>query len=709
MANIAKADTTSTYSAILSTLIDTNWIIDTCATDNMVHNMALLNKCSDIPKKPRSKVLLPTGGQVSITKSEESSIFQDRTIHNVLYIQEFKYNMLSVSKITKELSCLDAFFPDFYLFQELFSGKVIGIGREGHGLYILQTNGLASSSHQPVNKGDTCLHHSLVNTITNLSNKPNGDIMNKTCDNTSLWHRILGHAPLRVLKNIDGLKAVKLKDHLCTMCPLAKQSRLPFNLSNTCYAHPFDLEHADVWGPYRLSTYYVYLLNRLPTALLKGKSPFEKLFLRPPSLHNLRVFGSQCYATNVRKTDKFSPRAFPAVHLGYSSSQKVDASLSPPEVVQHIVEIEAPMYEMPPPIQSTDVPSIPASPASPHLSETQYVNYDQLSSAYMDSVAAYYVVFEPRTFAEVSKDPQWVNAMKAVISALEDNKTWSIIVLPPDKVIVNKRGIDYKETFSSVAKMVTVRIVVALAATSSWYIFQMDVHNAFLQGDLVEDVYMQIPNGFSSQGEYKKSHYDYYLFTKRKERELVIILVYVDDLLVTSSHLALIQQVRKDLQNKFKMKNLGELKYFLGIEFSRPEKGIHMCQRKYGLELVSEIGLAGAKPAGTPLEFNHKLTSIEFDRAVNNKEDADDQQLEDKGGYQRIVGRLLYLTMTRPDISFVVQVLSQHMHEPKQSHLEAAMRVIRYIKNVPRLGFFMPTDNTLKLAAYCDSDWGACV
>nr|XP_016450724.1 PREDICTED: uncharacterized mitochondrial protein AtMg00810-like [Nicotiana tabacum] len=223
--------------------------------------------------------------------------------------------------------------------------------------------------------------------------------------------------------------------------------------------------------------------------------------------------------------------------------------------------------------------------------------------------------------------------------------------------------------------MVTVRSVVALAAASHWYIFQMDVHNAFLQGDLSEEVFMQIPDGFSSQGEYKK----------------------------------LIEQVRKDLQVRFKVKDLGELKYFLGIEFSRSEKGIQMCQRKCALELVSELGLLGGKPVTTPLEFNHKVTSMEFDKVVTKNGSDNDNELEDKGKYQRIVGRLLYLTMTRPGIAFVVQVLSQFMHAPKQSYMTAAMRVIRYIKGTPSLGLFMPTDGNLKLTAYCDSDWGVCV
>ncbi|XP_015068793.1 uncharacterized protein LOC107013387 [Solanum pennellii] len=150
------------------------------------------------------------------------------------------------------------------------------------------------------------------------------------------------------------------------------------------------------------------------------------------------------------------------------------------------------------------------------------------------------------------------------------------------------------------------------------------------------------------------------------------------------------------------MKDLGELKYFLGIEFSRNADGILMNQRKYALGLVSELGLAGCKPASTPLEFNHKLTSIVFDKCT--RMNAEDKVLDDYGKYQRLIGRLLYLTMTRPDIAFVVQVLSQCMHSPKTSHMEATLRVVRYIKGTTGLGLLMPSNNMSELVAYCDSD-----
>ncbi|XP_070039891.1 uncharacterized mitochondrial protein AtMg00810-like [Nicotiana tomentosiformis] len=203
--------------------------------------------------------------------------------------------------------------------------------------------------------------------------------------------------------------------------------------------------------------------------------------------------------------------------------------------------------------------------------------------------------------------------------------------------------------------------------------------------------------------EFKQSHYDYSLFTQQKGSYLVVVLVYVDDLLVIENNLKLITHVRKDLHVRFKMKDLGELKYFLCIEFSRSEKGIQMCQRKCALELVSELSLSGGNPLST------SIASIEFDKAINKSANDDDNELEDKGRCQSIVGRLLYLTMTRPYIAFVVQVLSQFMHAPKQSHMSDAMRVIKYIKGTPSLGLFMLADADHKLTSYCDSNWGACV
>ncbi|XP_031264675.1 uncharacterized protein LOC116123021 [Pistacia vera] len=168
----------------------------------------------------------------------------------------------------------------------------------------------------------------------------------------------------------------------------------------------------------------------------------------------------------------------------------------------------------------------------------------------------------------------------------------------------------------------------------------------------------------------------------------------------------MIDQLKVILQDNFKNKDLGHLKYFLGIEVARSSEGIVLNQRKYALELVSKVGLSTAKPADTPLEQNLKLTSYEFDQKF--PLDEKDELLTDPSMFRRMVGRLLYLTMTRPNISFAVQTLSQYMQSPKQSHLEAASRVIKYVKKEPALGLLMSAKSTKELVAFCDSDWASC-
>ncbi|XP_070020206.1 uncharacterized mitochondrial protein AtMg00810-like [Nicotiana sylvestris] len=148
----------------------------------------------------------------------------------------------------------------------------------------------------------------------------------------------------------------------------------------------------------------------------------------------------------------------------------------------------------------------------------------------------------------------------------------------------------------------------------------------------------------------------------------------------------MIQATKETLHLNFKVKDPGELKYFQGIEIMRPPKGILLNQRKYAFSLISEVGLRGSKPESSPLEQNQKLTTIDYDKHVGAIRD---EELQDIGRYQKLIGKLIYLTITKPDICFVVQMLSQFMQHPKCSHLEATLRVVRYIKGCPRRGVLL--------------------
>ncbi|XP_070015798.1 uncharacterized mitochondrial protein AtMg00810-like [Nicotiana sylvestris] len=168
--------------------------------------------------------------------------------------------------------------------------------------------------------------------------------------------------------------------------------------------------------------------------------------------------------------------------------------------------------------------------------------------------------------------------------------------------------------------------------------------------------------------------------------------------------LTLFQLLNKVCIRILKSKHFG-LRYFLGIEFARNKEGILLHQRKYALELIPDVGLAGSKPVHALVELNQKLTTVTYDDHLGLN---DDSLLEDPGAYQRLIGILLYLTITRPDISFTVQSLSQFMQAPKYSHMKATLRVVRYIKQSPDLGILMSVAESTQLKAYCDADWVAC-
>nr|XP_009776535.1 PREDICTED: uncharacterized protein LOC104226282 [Nicotiana sylvestris] len=207
-----------------------------------------------------------------------------------------------------------------------------------------------------------------------------------------------------------------------------------------------------------------------------------------------------------------------------------------------------------------------------------------------------------------------------------------------------------------------------------------------------------------------QSQYDRSLFIKKTAEGITMVLIYVDDMLITGDSLKLIEETKSHLQQSFKMKDLGELKYFLGIEFARSKQGILMHQRKYTLELISETDIAAAKLAITPLDVYMKLTTTEYDEHIKKTKSTTlmNEELADINSYQRLIGKLLYLTMTRPDISFSVQTLSQFLQRPKKSHMEATLRIVKYIKNSLGQGILLYNKDNNTLSAYCDADWAAC-
>ena len=171
------------------------------------------------------------------------------------------------------------------------------------------------------------------------------------------------------------------------------------------------------------------------------------------------------------------------------------------------------------------------------------------------------------------------------------------------------------------------------------------------------------------------------------------LLVYVDDILIAINDPKDVEDLKLFLDKHFKPKDLGNLKYFLGLEVARSRKGISLCQRKYALEIVHDVGMLGCKPVRTPMEVNLKLSKD------------DGELLHDARMYRMLISRLLFLTISWPDITYFVHRLSQFMSKPRKPHLKAAYRVIQYIKGTASQGFFLPSNSPLHIKAFADVDW----
>jgi len=172
--------------------------------------------------------------------------------------------------------------------------------------------------------------------------------------------------------------------------------------------------------------------------------------------------------------------------------------------------------------------------------------------------------------------------------------------------------------------------------------------------------------------------------------------VYVDDIIIASSCESVVPILITQLEKAFKLRNIGAPQYFLGIEIARTSKGISLCQRKYALELLVETGFLGCKPSSIPMEPNHSL----------HKDDT--PLIPDPKLYRKLIGKLLYLCITRPGISFVVGKLCQFSSAPREVHLQALYKVLRYIKGTVGNGLFYSSDPDLTLRGFTDADWNTC-
>ncbi|WVZ52304.1 hypothetical protein U9M48_003377, partial [Paspalum notatum var. saurae] len=349
------------------------------------------------------------------------------------------------------------------------------------------------------------------------------------------------------------------------------------------------------------------------------------------------------------------------------------------------------------------------------------------------------------------EDPDWVMAMQEELNNFTRNEVWSLVERPNQNVIGTKwvfrnkqdehgvvtrnkarlvaqgftqvEGLDFGETYAPVARLESIRILIAFATHHNFKLYQMDVKSAFLNGPIQELVYVEQPPGFEDPKKpnhvYKlhKALYglkqaprawyeclkefllkngfeigkaDSTLFTRKFDNDLFVCQIYVDDIIFGSTNKAFCDEFSRIMTKRFEMSMMGELKFFLGLQIKQLKEGTFLCQTKYTQDMLKKFGMENARPINTPMASKGHL------------------DLYDESKKGKNVDQKLYRSMIGLDIMLSMCMCARFQADPKECHLVAVKRILRYLVHTPNLGLWYPKGSTFDLLGYSDSDHAGC-
>nr|ABF95048.1 retrotransposon protein, putative, unclassified [Oryza sativa Japonica Group] len=314
-------------------------------------------------------------------------------------------------------------------------------------------------------------------------------------------------------------------------------------------------------------------------------------------------------------------------------------------------------------------------------------------------------------------DPDWVMAMQEELNNFIRNQVWTLVERPDQNVIGTKWIFRNKQDEHGVVVRNKARL------------YQMDVKSAFLNGPISELVFVEQPPGFEDpklpnhvyklhkalyglkqaprawyeclrdfllKNGFEIGKADTTLFTKKFENNLFICQIYVDDIIFGSTNASFCEEFSSIMTKRFEMSMMGELTFFLGLQVKQAQEGTFISQTKYVKDIVKKFGMEDAKPIKTPMPTNGHLDLDENGKCVDQKV------------YRSIIGSLLYLCASRPDIMLSVCMCARFQAEPKECHLIAVKRILRYLVHTPNLGLWYPKGCDFELLGYSDSDYAGC-
>uniref|UniRef100_A0AAV1VKE2 Polyprotein n=1 Tax=Peronospora matthiolae TaxID=2874970 RepID=A0AAV1VKE2_9STRA len=398
----------------------------------------------------------------------------------------------------------------------------------------------------------------------------------------------------------------------------------------------------------------------------------------------------------------------------------------------------------------------------PSLEHVSAAAMDFEAAYIVDSVGETPTTF--KSAMESSDSGKWKEACDSEFDSLQRNDTWEIVPLPKGRKAIGcqwvfrvkenqdgeverfkarlvakgfsqKFGVDYEETFAPVAKFTSIRVVLSMAAKYGLMLHQMDVKTAFLNGSLNEDIYMdqtdgyldatqpdyvcklkrslyglkQLPrmwnqtiDGFMIKMGFKKCESDHCIYIKRDDQDMILVVLYVDDLILASSNNELLKSTKMALSKRFEMTDLGELDYFLGMEIKNDRKTgmVTVQQTKFLKSVLTKFGMDNSKPVKTPQDPGLKLTKNMCERECKHEDTMCNVP------YRSAVGGIMYLMVaTRPDLAAAVGSLSQFSSDPCPTHWQALKRVLRYLQATPNHGLEFTREEGSRICGYTDADW----
>ncbi|KAJ7963920.1 Retrovirus-related Pol polyprotein from transposon TNT 1-94 [Quillaja saponaria] len=385
-----------------------------------------------------------------------------------------------------------------------------------------------------------------------------------------------------------------------------------------------------------------------------------------------------------------SPSISEALPVPYLGPNDCISSAPLPNLLADTVDVPDNSPSVPTPSRASDLASPPIlrrgtrSIRNPYPIYT-FLSYHRLSSPYYAFVSSLSSISVPKSTSDALAHPGWRQAMIDEMNALHTNGTWELVSLPSGKSTV---GCKWGE--SGMVCRLKKSLYGLKQSPRAWF-----------------GRFSEVVLSFGLQ----RCTVDHSVFYKHTPNGRILLIVYVDDIVITGDDNHGIQQLKSFLQSKFQTKDLGQLKYFLGIEVARSQLGICLSQRKYCLDVLSDIGMLDSKSVDTPMDPNTKLVPDEGELLTNPEQ------------YRRLVGKLNYLTITRPDIAFATSMVSQFLSQPRTSHWNAVIRILRYLKTAPGKGLLYKNHghtlvrghgrghtlvhkhNSTPVQGYSDADW----